>query len=47
MVLFPSFFSLLFLCQICCVIMSCKIPQSVAKLSFKKEDAQNRTEYLL
>ena len=28
----------LFLCQIYCVIMSCKIPQSVAKLSFKKED---------
>lgn len=32
------FFFLLFLCQNCCVIMSYKIPQSVAKLNFKEED---------
>ena len=35
---FFYFFFLLFLCQNGCVIMSCKIPQSVAKLSFEKED---------
>lgn len=27
-----------FLCQNCCVIMSYKIPHSVTKLNFKKED---------
>lgn len=33
---FSLFFFPLFPCHNCCVIMSCKIPQSVAKLNFKK-----------